>query len=135
MLVSIVPLVLLAILCVGSGYWFLRLRQDAAALGRRLKTTQEKYALDIGGLKATLAELAERIHRAEDHAGVLVAPRPLPSGFNLNKRSQAVRMLRRGAAADTVATALMLPLPEVELLLRIQQMAGAGEAITSPEIR
>lgn len=134
-LISIAPLVFLAILCAGFGYCLLRMRHDASTLGRRLKATQEKYALDLGAMKVAIAELAERVHGAEDRAGVLVAPRPLPSGLNLNKRSQAVRMLRRGATADTVATTLTLPLPEVELLLRVQQLAGVDIAFTSQEVR
>ncbi len=134
-LISIAPLVFLAILCAGFGYGLLRLRHEASILGRRLKATQEKYALDVCAMKAAIAEVAERLHRAEDRTGVLVAPRPLPSGLNLNKRSQAVRMLRRGAAADTVAAALTLPLPEVQLLLRVQQLAGKDIAFTSPELQ
>jgi hypothetical protein len=46
-------------------------------------------------------------------------PRP---GLNLNKRSQALRLHRRGDPAEQIATALELPLQEVQLLLKVQRI-------------
>jgi hypothetical protein len=48
---------------------------------------------------------------------------PLPalrSGFNLNKRVHATRMLRRGEDLAHIAAALGVPRKEVELLIRVQ---------------
>ena len=45
------------------------------------------------------------------------------SGMNLSKRSQAVRLLRRGEDVGHIAAALGLPRGEVELLIRVQQMS------------
>jgi hypothetical protein len=75
-------------------------------------------------LSEELKDLSERVLMAEDRAGVLAPPVPPPSGFNLARRSQAVRMLNRGAEPGVVAAALSLPRPEVLLLARVRRLAG-----------
>ena len=57
--------------------------------------------------------------------GLVLAPR---SGFNLNRRVQAVRLLRRGEDVGHVAAALGVPRNEVELLSRVQEMAAASKS-------
>ena len=47
--------------------------------------------------------------------------RPKP-GLNLSKRSQALRMHRRGEAPEQIAEALELPLQEVDLLLKVHRI-------------
>jgi hypothetical protein len=133
MLVSLAPILLMAVLSAGLLYMFLRLRHHAATLRKALQSAEETHATELRETRTALADLAERVRQAEDRAGVLVAPKPLPSGLNLNKRSQAVRMLRRGATVDTVASTLMLPLPEVQLLLRVQQLAASEGGFISPD--
>ena len=46
-------------------------------------------------------------------------PCPPRSGLNLNKRSQVIRMSRRGEQAEKIAASLNLPQREVELLLKV----------------
>lgn len=72
-----------------------------------------------GELKAQLANLSARVLDAEERAGVLVPPAPPRSGLNLNKRTQALRMSRRGEQAEKIAATLNLPRREVELLLKV----------------
>jgi len=54
----------------------------------------------------------------------LVTPIPgLPGpGLNLSKRSQALRMSRRGETPEQVAAALAVPLQEVDLLLKVHRI-------------
>jgi hypothetical protein len=51
-------------------------------------------------------------------------PTPPRSGFNLNWRVQALRLLRRGEDAAHISAALGIPRCEVELLIRVQSMAS-----------
>jgi hypothetical protein len=44
------------------------------------------------------------------------------AGFNLSKRSQALRMHRRGEAPGHIASTLELPRQEVELLLKVHRI-------------
>ncbi len=50
------------------------------------------------------------------------------SGFHLNRRSQALRLLRRGEDIAHVAAALGVPHREVELLVRVQQLSASRTA-------
>ena len=56
---------------------------------------------------------------------------PLPSGFNLQHRAQAVRLLRRGENVAHVSAVLGVPRGEVELLIRVQKLSAA-RAVGSP---
>ena len=47
---------------------------------------------------------------------------PVKPGLNLSKRSQALRMHRRGDAPEQIAAALELPLQEVDLLLKVHRI-------------
>lgn len=51
------------------------------------------------------------------------APAPtVGSALNLTKRTQALRMLRRGEPVESIAGALRVPRNEIELLLKVQQL-------------
>ncbi len=71
-----------------------------------------------GELEAAKADLRD----VQEQAGVLVAPPPPQSGFNLSKRSQVMRLSRQGENAENIAAALNLPRREVELLLKVQKI-------------
>ena len=47
---------------------------------------------------------------------------PVKPGLNLSKRSQALRMHRRGDAPEQIAAALELHLQEVDLLLKVHRI-------------
>ena len=84
---------------------FLKLRSEMKAQAR---LNEERY-------ETVLAQLREAAQPA---------PESMPtSGMNLNKRTQAVRLLRRGEDVGHIAAALGLPRGEVELLIRVQQMS------------
>jgi DNA-binding NarL/FixJ family response regulator len=57
----------------------------------------------------------------------LAAPVPAAAAgpaLNLTKRTQALRMLRRGEAVESIASALRSPRNEIELLVKLQQLQG-----------
>ena len=76
----------------------------------------------LQSLRDTVEALAARIHDLQKHP--LVAPLPgMPKpGLNLNKRSHALRMHRRGEGAEQIAAALELPRQEVDLLLKVHRI-------------
>jgi hypothetical protein len=63
-----------------------------------------------GGLAAEVREVQQQASPQGP-----ACPRP---GFNLNKRSQALRMHRRGETRDQIARSLGIPLQEVDLLIQ-----------------
>jgi DNA-binding NarL/FixJ family response regulator len=98
------------------------------------------FALCLAAIyvQARIARVRDRAHDRADFEKALAqlreaaqtAPEPNPlSGMNLNKRTQAVRLLRRGEDVGHIAAALGVPRGEVELLVRVQQMS-AHRALT-----
>jgi hypothetical protein len=75
---------------------------------RELRATVESLAAQVRELQRTPAAPAD--------AG---APR---AGFNVTKRSQALRLHRQGESAEQIATSLQLPRQEVELLLKVHRI-------------
>ncbi|HET9322003.1 MAG TPA: hypothetical protein VFO27_19570 [Bryobacteraceae bacterium] len=74
---------------------------------------------------ARLAQVLEATERLRA-ASVEDAPVSVPSArqaLNLNSRGQVLRMRRRGENPETIAAALRLPRNEVDLLLKVHQLA------------
>jgi hypothetical protein len=118
-LIPLAPFLLIGIHGIVSLFFFLSLDHEVRLLGRGSKRRHAAQEAATGELKTQLAELAARVLDAEQRAGVLVPPAPPRSGLNLNKRTQVIRMSRRGERVETIAASLQLPQREVELLLKI----------------
>jgi len=80
-------------------------RSEIEALGRRLEEMDARWRQS-----ASAAAAGE---------SAAVAARP---GMNLNRRSQALRLHRRGETPDEIARLLSMPAGEVRLLLKVHQM-------------
>jgi DNA-binding NarL/FixJ family response regulator len=118
-LIPLAPFLLIAIHGVISLFFFLSLDHEMRLLRRTSKHRHAAQETSTAELKKQLAELATRVLDAEQRAGVLVPPAPPRSGLNLNKRTQVIRMSRRGERSETIAASLNLSQREVELLLKI----------------
>jgi type II secretory pathway pseudopilin PulG len=64
------------------------------------------------------AELADLQRQPQGGA----VPASLRAGLNLCKRSQALRMYRKGDPPDRIAAALEVPLQEVDLLVKVHRI-------------
>lgn len=76
----------------------------------------------IGVLQQKMDELQQQVddlRRASAPAPVFPGPR---GGLNLDKRSQALRMHRRGESPKQIAELLEIPLQEVNLLLKVHRI-------------
>jgi hypothetical protein len=118
-LIPLAPFLLIGITSVVCLFFFLCLEHEMRIMNLRWKRRQNVQESATGELKTQIAELSARILEAEERAGVLVAPAPPRSGLNLNKRTQVIRMSRRGDQAEYIAASLNLPRREVELLLKV----------------
>jgi hypothetical protein len=94
--------IFLALGLTATLYLFLSLKREIQISGRKQRKRFET-------IEKRLIEASAEIP--------LPAPR---SGFNLNKRLRATRMLRRGEDLAHIAAALGVPRKEVELLIRVQ---------------
>jgi hypothetical protein len=118
-LIPLAPFLLIGINSVLCLFFFLCLEHEIRIMSLRWKRRQTAQESVTNNLKAQVAQLSARMLDTEERAGVLVPPIPPRSGLNLNKRSQVIRMSRRGEQAGKIAASLNLPQREVELLLKV----------------
>jgi hypothetical protein len=123
LLIPLLPLALIAAGLLASIGLFLSLKWELQKGRRRLKQELLRAQAENRQLKQQMEEIALRLEDAEDRAGVLVPPAPPKSGLNLGRRTQVIRMWRRGDRAEAIATTLNLPKNEVELLLKVHQLS------------
>lgn len=93
-----------------------------ATADRRVGRWQGETGQALRELQCRLDALASEVHEMEPQAAVTILPAVPRPGMNLSKRSQALRMHRRGETPDQIAHALELPLQEVELLLKVHRI-------------
>ena len=142
-LIPLAPFLLIAINSVLGLFFFLALGHEVRVMNLRWRRRQNTQESATDELKTEVAELRSRILDAEQRAGVLVPPAPPRSGLNLSKRTQVIRMSRRGEQVDKIAASLNLPRREVELLLKVHHQlvysprevaagTGTAQAANSP---
>jgi hypothetical protein len=75
-------------------------------------------------MREAIGSLAVQLDELRKHPPGAAEPAPGVPGpsLNLSRRSQALRMHRRGDTAEQIAAALDLPRQEVELLLKVHRI-------------
>jgi hypothetical protein len=89
---------------------------------RDARVTRQEQESALAVMRQQLDDLAAQIH---DLRMQPVGPPPpgMPrAALNLSKRSQALRMHRRGEAPHQIAAALEIPGQELELLLKVHRI-------------
>lgn len=104
-------------------FLFMSVKRDVQALDTRSAKRCAALETEWKEKLAVIEALHVEISQASD---VLVPPAPTRSGLNLNKRSQALQLSRRGESAQEIAAALSLPKNEVELLVKVQGIVLSG---------
>ena len=91
------------------------------------RLAQAQYASEIENLRASVDGLAAKLGEVQQqqHSAVVVPTLPKP-GFNLNKRSQALRLRRMGSSTEQIVVALDVTTQEVELLLKVHRIVIAN---------
>jgi len=134
-LIPLAPFLLIGINSVLCLFFFLCLEHEMRVLKLRTERRENSARAASNELRAQVAELSARMLDTEERTGVLVAPAPTRSGLNLNKRSQVIRMSRRGEQVEKIAASLSLPQREVELLLKIHsRMVYSPPAVKSDPV-
>jgi hypothetical protein len=97
-------------------------RALAGSVECRIENRREESEARAESLREGLDALAGQLRELERQPAIhLSAGLPKP-GMNVVKRSQALRMHRRGDRPDQIAAALELPRQEVELLLKVHSI-------------
>lgn len=129
-LIPLAPYALLAAGCVFGLFFLLSFEKEMRGLKSRLAGRQAGESASAHDLKIQLHELNERLRDAEERAGVPIAPPTPKASLNLSKRTQVLRMSRRGERPENIAASLSLPRREVELLLKIHGLILNGSSET-----
>jgi len=103
-------------------YLFLSAKREARRAERRAVETRQEVDRALDSVQQAIAQLRSGLMEANELSRKLVEPPPAASGLSLTKRSQALRMHRRGESPGHIAAALVMPQGEVELLLKVEQM-------------
>jgi hypothetical protein len=125
-ILPLAPYLLIALNSILCLFFFLCLENEIRILKRRVAgpgKIQDSAAQD---LKAKLDELSLRVHDAEERVGIAVLPPTPKASLNLNKRTQVIRMSRRGEPEENIALSLSIPRKEVELLLKVHHLVLNG---------
>ncbi len=94
----------------------------------RVNDAQTQFEAGILAVRQTVEGLAAQVLDVQQQPRVTIAAGLPKPGLNLSKRSQALRMHRRGDATDQIAAALEIPLQEVELLIKVHRIVLASVA-------
>ncbi|MEQ1945901.1 MAG: hypothetical protein ABL995_01850 [Bryobacteraceae bacterium] len=111
LIVAAAPYVFIALALIASFILFASLKRDLQE-----QSYKQRHAIDQILTRLRDAEQTETISQA-----VIYLP-AVRSSFNIHRRAQALRLLRRGENVAHIAAALNVPRKEVELLIRVQKM-------------
>ncbi len=109
-------------------FLFLQLKTMQLEFQTRWNKRQQLLQSELGKTRSLVQELAQRVEEAERRAEISGAPSSELKGINLNRRTQAMRLFRRGESAAQVASSLGLPQCETELLLKVHRILSANAA-------
>ena len=93
-----------------------------AEIDTRARHARVQKEEEIQPLRESLDALSAQVHDLQRHPQTALPAGVPKAGFNLSKRSQALRMHRRGEAPEQIAASLELPRQEVDLLLKVHRI-------------
>ncbi len=118
-LIPLAPFVLLAVALIACLVFFAALEKEIRRLKGQLAGRPQPDSSASGEVTAKIEDLTARVRDAEDRAGILPPPAPRSNSLNLNKRTQVIRLARKGEPAHHIAASLRIPRKEVDLLLKV----------------
>ena len=130
--IPLAPYALAAAICIFALIALFSFEKEIYRLKSSLAKRQAGDNASTRELKVQIEQLKERVRDAEERAGIAIAPVLPQASFNLNKRTQVLRMSRRGERAENIAASLSLPRREVELLLKIHGLVLNGTSEKQP---
>lgn len=90
--------------------------------GQRTAGSRQRCEVTSQTLKEALDGLAAKIQAVQQQQPLGVIPVPPRHGLSPPRRTQALRMHRRGESPEQIAAALGIPRAEVELLLKAHRI-------------
>ena len=110
---------------------FLSIKREIYRLRRAADVAEQAVQRKIEVIESSVAGMAEHQPTA---AELVLRPPTLRRSLNLTRRTQALRMRRRGESIESIAAALATPRNEIELLLKVYEMLEYRRQLKSPQV-
>lgn len=120
----IVQQMLLALGLMASLSLFLAVKWEMHRQARKHKQAMEHLAARLAAQPQEIPQPSVETPMETTFAAPSALPAPAHSGFNLSRRVQALRLLRRGQDIAHVSAVLGVSRREIELLIRVQRLAA-----------
>jgi hypothetical protein len=119
-----------ALALVASIACFVSTKAEVYRLRRTANASQDVLKRKMEEMQSAVAAISQ----ASSEPAVAAPARPLSlrPGLNLTRRTQALRMRRRGESAESIAAALSAPRNEIELLLKIYEVTEYRRQLKAP---
>jgi hypothetical protein len=104
-------------------FWMQRTLRAAAGRAEARQAENEAAIQAVRNETESCVRQLREIRQEPPRSGAFAQAQP---GLNLSKRSQALRMHRRGDTPEQIASTLGVPLQEVELLLKVHRIVVAA---------
>jgi len=123
------------ILCALSGVGLLASLGLWIAAKLEIGAVRNEVSDSRGAMTIRVQEVVASLHQLlQDRETEIVPPvGGFGEGVNLTKRSQILRMRRRGETETSIAAAVQVPRNEVELVLKLDQLLNSVQESGSPE--
>ena len=108
-ILPLAPYLLAAFNCTLCVFFFLCLENEIRLLKKGAAGPGKLQDASLQDLKAKVEDLSMRLRDAEARAGITMLPAAPKASINLNKRTQVIRMSRRGEPAENIAAYLSIP--------------------------
>lgn len=113
--------------CIGI---FISYKSELYRLRRAAAATQNDMKQQIEHMQSTVAQIGQQRQEAREPA--VVSRAALRPSLNLTRRTQALRMRRRGESVESIAAALATPRNEIELMLKVYEMLEYRRQLKAP---
>ena len=109
---------------------FVSTKREVYRLRRAADTSQQDLKRKIEEMQCTVANIGQQ--RQETPEALPVRTAAVRPSLNLTRRTQALRMRRRGESVESIAAALSTPRNEIELLLKVYEMVEYRRQLKAP---
>jgi hypothetical protein len=87
-----------------------------------MKTVREECAAAIEGAQTQYTAIASELESARLQPPVEILPGTSRPSMNVTRRSQALRLHRKGDSPERISAALEVPRQEIDLLIKVHQL-------------
>jgi DNA-binding NarL/FixJ family response regulator len=122
LLVPAISAVLAAAAVAVSLFAVWKARALAVAIDSRAGARCEELQETVACLQKALDGQAASLAGLEQQQSIAAVPNLPRAGMNVSKRSQVLRLHRKGDAPERIAAALELPIQEVDLLIKVHRV-------------